>query len=224
MVHSLRVVGTGRTKLSKGFIIDAKKQSKKMLDAIETVDKAGIMPIVGLEPSEVSMIIDDFFSLFPMDDRVRSIASRTYSMEEFLLRPNSKGKLPIDQLDMNGTGISLLLHGHCHQKAQKPNNDGYPFGVEATNQLFKKIGCNVELIQSGCCGMAGAFGYEKEHYDVSKQVGELFLLPAVRGKKPDQIVVAPGVSCRTQIENGSDIEAFHPVTILSGLLKVRINP
>ena len=218
-VHSLPVVGTGRTKLSKGFIEAARKHSKKVIDTIEAVDRAGDMPIIVLEPSELSMIIDDFHSLFPMDDRVRSIASRTYSIEEFLLRPDTKGKLRIDLLDFNGAGISLLIHGHCHQKAQKPNQDGYPFGVEATVQLFKKIGCDVELIESGCCGMSGAFGYEKEHYDISKQVGELFLLPAVRAKKTEQVVIATGVSCRTQIENGSDFKAFHPVTILSDLLK-----
>ena len=220
-VNFLPVIGTGRTKLSKGFIDAARKHAQKVIDTIEAVDRAGNMPILGLEPSEVSMINDDLFSLVPMDDRVRSIASRTYSIEEFLIRPDQTGNLRIDLLDMKGAGISLLLHGHCHQKAQKPHNDGYPFGVEATIQVFKNIGCDVELIKSGCCGMAGAFGYEKEHYEVSKQVGELFLLPAVRGKKAEQIVVAPGVSCRTQIEDGSDFKAFHPVTILSGLLKVK---
>lgn len=220
VIH-LPVVGAGRTKLSKGFLEGAIKHARKLLDSVEAVNPDGGVPIIALEPSENSMITDDFFSLLPDEGRVGDIASRSFSMEEFLLRPDSGDNPRVERLGLDGSKMSILLHGHCHQKAQKPSKDGFPSGVQATIRLFEKIGCEVELIKSGCCGMAGAFGYENDHYALSMQVANMFLLPAVRAKTSDQIVCAPGASCRTQIGDGAGTEAMHPVTILSGLMKFK---
>jgi len=220
-VYHLPVIGAGRVKLSKGFLKGAVRDAERLLDAIEKIDPSGEMQIVGIEPSEIAMVTDDCLSLLPKDDRVKNISQRCYSIEEFLLRPGKGSRPRFERIGLDGTGVSLLIHGHCHQKAQKPGSDGFSSGVDAMIRLFEKIGSEVELIRSGCCGMAGAFGYEKEHYALSVQVGEMFLLPAVRERKPDQIVCAPGASCRAQIESGSGVKPLHPVTILSGLLQSR---
>ncbi|MCB2178761.1 FAD-binding oxidoreductase [bacterium] len=217
-VHLLKVVGAGRTKLSKGFLPATVRHAKKLMDAITAVDPEGRFPVVALEPSETSMLTDDILGLLPDDPRVEPLSLRSFSVEEFLLRPTAQGQPRFDASAFAGEGVSLLLHGHCHQKAQPRHPDGYPVGVEATRSLFTQIGCQVEVIQSGCCGMAGAFGYEKEHIALSKQVAALSLLPAIQHKTAEQIVVAPGASCRSQIEDGTDQAALHPVMLLTRLL------
>lgn len=218
-VHFLPVVGTGRTKLSKGFMGAAVRHAKRLLDAIDEVDPDGSFPVIVLEPSETAMLTDDLLSLVPEDPRVQPLALRSFSIEEFLIRPDLDGK---DRLAKDITleeGKTVLLHGHCHQKAQNSHPDGYPSGVSATRSLFEKLGCVVEVIDSGCCGMAGAFGYEAEHVALSKEVAEMFLLPAVKSKTEDQIVVAPGASCRAQIEAGAGEQVIHPITLLSVLIQ-----
>jgi Fe-S oxidoreductase len=107
-----------------------------------------------------------------------------------------------------------LLHGHCYQKAQPPAPDGYPSGVSATLAMLKAVGYEVELIDSGCCGMAGAFGYETEHYDLSMQVGELGLFPAIRATGGETIIAAAGVSCQAQIQDGTQREAVQPIRLV----------
>lgn len=217
-VHHLDVIGAGRTRLSKGFLPAAVRHAKKLMDAITAVDSQGRFPVVVLEPSETSMLTDDILSLLPDDPRVEPLSLRSFSVEEFLLRPNAQGVSRFDPTAFGGEEVSVLLHGHCHQKAQARHPDGFPVGVEATTSLFTRLGCQVEVVQSGCCGMAGAFGYEKEHVALSKQVAELSLLPAVKHKSAGQVVVAPGASCRSQIEEGADQAALHPVILLSRLL------
>lgn len=108
----------------------------------------------------------------------------------------------------------VLLHGHCYQKAQPPAEDGYPTGVPATVAMLQALGYQVEVVDSGCCGMAGAFGYETEHYDLSVKVGELSLFPAVRKSDPEVVVAAAGTSCRSQIKDGTAREAVHPVCLI----------
>jgi Fe-S oxidoreductase len=110
--------------------------------------------------------------------------------------------------------IQVLLHGHCYQKARPLSADGYPVGVEANVALLEACGYQVSVIDSGCCGMAGAFGYEKEHYSLSIQVGELGLLPAVRAVEADVLIVASGVSCRSQIVDNTQKMAYHPVELV----------
>jgi FAD/FMN-containing dehydrogenase/Fe-S oxidoreductase len=108
---------------------------------------------------------------------------------------------------------TVLLHAHCYQKSQPPASDGYPVGQAATAAFLRALGFEVEIVPSGCCGMAGAFGYEKEHYEVSMAVGELVLLPTVRSASPETHIAAPGASCRAQIADGASRAAEHPLVI-----------
>ena len=218
-VHFLPVIGTGRTKISKGFMQAAKKHAEKFVEAVAQIDPEGVMPLIGLEPSETAMVTDDYLSLLAGDARVAALAQRTYSVEEFLLRPGPDDLPRLDKLSFEVNGASILLHGHCHQKAQKAHPDGISSGVAATLAVFSRIGAGIELIQSGCCGMAGAFGYEREHLEMSTQVAEMFVLPAVRERSENQMVAAPGASCRAQIESLSDAEPQHPVSLLAGMVR-----
>ena len=112
-----------------------------------------------------------------------------------------------------------MLHGHCYQKIQPPATDGLAIGQNASVELLRAFGYEVEIIPSGCCGMAGAFGYEDEHYEVSMQVGELVLLPAVRHAEEDgKGVAAVGTSCRSQIADGAHIQAQHPIVLVANRL------
>jgi Fe-S oxidoreductase len=108
----------------------------------------------------------------------------------------------------------VLLHGHCYQKARPPAADGYPVGAAASLAALQAVGCRASLVEAGCCGMAGAFGYEAEHYALSMQVGELALFPAVRQSAQEVIVAAAGTSCRQQILDGTGRRAVHPVELL----------
>jgi FAD/FMN-containing dehydrogenase/Fe-S oxidoreductase len=220
-VIKLRQIGTGRTKLSKGFLQGAKQDAEKLLAELKQIDPQGKLPVVGIEPSEVATLTDDLLSLFPGDAFTEALARRAYSVEEFLLRAGEDGNPRFERLRAGSKKEQILLHGHCYQKTQKPADDGQPVGVEASKALFEEFGCEVEVIEAGCCGMAGAFGYEEEHYQVSMQVGELALFPAVREKQPRHVLAAPGASCRTQIASGTGEEALHPVTLLYEMLKKR---
>ncbi|HEX7974909.1 MAG TPA: heterodisulfide reductase-related iron-sulfur binding cluster, partial [Anaerolineales bacterium] len=111
---------------------------------------------------------------------------------------------------------TVLLHAHCYQKARLPAADGYPVGAAATQAMLEALGFRVQLIDSGCCGMAGAFGYEAEHYALSQQVGELALLPAVRAAGPGVLIAACGISCQAQIEDSVGRHAVHPVCLAAG--------
>jgi Fe-S oxidoreductase len=127
-----------------------------------------------------------------------NIARRTWMIDEFLIRlgDNSSPRIcDIPQPTKDSPGL-VLLHGHCYQKSQPPASDGNPMGVEATIAMLQAAGYQVELIDAGCCGMAGAFGYEAEHYALSMQIGELKLFPALRSVRKDVIVTAAGASCQ----------------------------
>jgi Fe-S oxidoreductase len=217
-VIKLKHIGTGRTKLSKGLLKGARRDGARLLAEIKKIDPQGNLPVVGIEPSEVATFTDEFLSLFPDDAYSHTLSKRAYSIEEFLLRAGSDDIPRYRRMGAVSEPVEILLHGHCYQKAQKPMDDGLPFGVGATTALFEALGCEVALIESGCCGMAGAFGYESKHYELSKQVAELSLLPAVRAKHPEQVLVAPGASCRTQIADLAGEQALHPVTLLWQLI------
>ena len=110
---------------------------------------------------------------------------------------------------------TVLLHGHCFQKSQAPARDGYPVGVAATVGMLEAVGFAVSVVDTGCCGMAGAFGYESEHYDISMRVGGLSLFPAICAASPNTIIAASGVSCQSQIEDGTGRKAIHPILLLN---------
>jgi Fe-S oxidoreductase len=220
-VRVLPVLGAGRTLISKGFLQAAKKQAERVLDAAARLDPEGCLPVVGVEPSEIYTLRDEYLDLFPGDQtrqsQARALAERAWMIDEFLVRPGLDGEVRLARLKAKPVqGLrQILLHGHCYQKAQPPAEDGYPTGVAATVAMLKMRGCQVQVIDATCCGMAGAFGYEAEHYALSAQVGELSLFPAVRQAQPEAIIAASGVSCQAQILDGTQREAVHPITVVA---------
>ncbi|MGH2582421.1 MAG: FAD-binding and (Fe-S)-binding domain-containing protein [Anaerolineales bacterium] len=218
----LPVAGAGRTLISKGFLPEAQNHAQRVLRAVQQADPLERLPLVGVEPSDIYTVTDEYLDLLPDEPSVSALAKRTYMLDEFLLRPVDFGPKPLNllksEMKTDPAPLSVLLHGHCYQKARPPADDGYPSGVNATVAFLDALGHQVELVNSGCCGMAGSFGYEAEHYDLSMQIGEMSLFPAVRKSKPDQAIVAAGVSCRAQIQTGTGREALHPISLVASQL------
>jgi FAD/FMN-containing dehydrogenase/Fe-S oxidoreductase len=194
----------GRTFLSAGLVDEARSEAKRVLDALVPWLARGV-PVIGLEPSCLFTLRDEYSVLLPGTE---ALAKNSYLFEEFLSSEADAGRL---NLKLKSIGKQALLHGHCHQKA---------FGVmSAVEKTLKLVpGLNVQTIESSCCGMAGSFGYEAEHYDVSMKMGEASLLPAVREASADTLVVADGTSCRHQIEHGAKREAQHVARVLERAL------
>jgi Fe-S oxidoreductase len=207
--------------ISKCFLPEAKKHAQRVMNAIERVDPEGRLPVVGIEPSEIYSLRDEYLDLLPVETSARTLAQRAFMLDEFLLRAPDYGAAPLSRLraalGVNGHKEKALLHGHCYQKTQPPADDGLPTGQHATAALLTALGYEVEIVNSGCCGMAGSFGYEAEHYDLSMQIGEMALFPAVRAAGESH-VVASGVSCRAQIATGTGRDAKHPIELIAGRL------
>lgn len=199
---------SGRTYLSKGFLKQAKKLAKKNIPKLKEFADKGL-PVIGLEPSAILTFRDEYKRL--SDDKVatEAIAKNAFLIEEFLSQEIEKGNISKDKFT-DGTK-TIKIHGHCHQKAL--SNQKVTFDILNLPENYK-----VSIISSGCCGMAGSFGYEKEHYEVSMQVGELKLFPSIRKSKEDVIIAANGTSCRHQIYDGTQRKAKHPITILKEAL------
>ncbi|MDH5607363.1 MAG: 4Fe-4S dicluster domain-containing protein, partial [Anaerolineae bacterium] len=206
--------GAGRTLISKGFLTEAKVHAAGVIESINQIDPSGKMPIIGIEPSDIYTLRDEYLRFFPNNRKVDGIAKRTFLLDEFLIRPGLNGKKRTSTITGISSAKNVLLHGHCYQKSQPPAEDGGPVGMGATKELLVELGFNVEEIEAGCCGMAGSFGYEADHYELSMQVGELGVFPAVRKAGDDQIITAPGVSCRAQIESGTERSALHPLELI----------
>jgi len=198
----------GRTHLATGMMDAAKAKARELLDALLPFAQRGI-PIVGLEPSCLLTLRDEFL-VMGLGDAAGTVAAQALMLEEFLAREAQAGRLDALRARLKPAGHPILVHGHCHQKA---------FGaVSVIMDVLKLIpDARPELIDSSCCGMAGSFGYEASHHDVSMQMAELSLLPAVR-KQPGAIVVADGTSCRHQIHDGAQREAVHVALLLANLL------
>ncbi len=221
----LPTFGAGRTLISKGFLEAARRQAERVLDQIRRVDPEGRLPVIGLEPSEVNTLRDEYLDLIPeRREEAEGLARRVWSVEEYMLRGDGRGKKPILRIanivQQKGAVETkkILLHGHCSQKAQPPSSDGVQVGQQASAEFLKALGREVEIIPSGCCGMAGAFGYEADHYGVSMKVGELVLFPFIQGN-PDAEIAAEGTSCRAQILDGCGRRAYHPVEIAARMVK-----
>ncbi|HBC08781.1 MAG TPA: FAD-binding oxidoreductase, partial [Rhodospirillaceae bacterium] len=197
----------GRTFLAAGLAEEAKAEAKRTLDALKPFVDAGV-PIVGLEPSCLLTLRDEFTVLLPGDD-TKALAAKAMLFEEFLASEAAAGNLTLPLKDAKDG--KALLHGHCHQKAFAAMG-----AVETTLRLVP--GLNVETVDSSCCGMAGAFGYDTDNVDVSKRMGELSLLPAVREADGDTVIVADGTSCRHQIADGTPREAVHVARVLDDYL------
>ena len=196
----------GRPALSKGLVKLAKRYATETLEKLAPYARQGIK-IVGIEPSDVSAIRDDYASLLD-DPRVGLVAEQTLTFEEFVADLIGQDGL-LDAFDT--TPKKALLHGHCHQKSL--------IGTKPVKQMLSTLGYAVEEVDSGCCGMAGSFGYEAEHYDISLKMAERKLLPAVRAQSADTVVVAAGVSCRQQIKHGANAVALHPAQVMRAALK-----
>jgi Fe-S oxidoreductase len=184
----------GRPLYDYGFLDLAERQLRQILDALAPDIRAGV-PVVGLEPSCVSVFRDEMVNLFPDDEDAKRLKAQTYVFSEFLMRKAKHFQLP-------KLGGKALVHGHCHHKAVLKLDDEL--------KLFEALGVEVEQPASGCCGLAGSFGFEAgEKHAVSVKAGERELLPAVRGADADTPVVTGGFSCRTQIEQGTDRQPIH---------------
>ncbi|MFA0962467.1 FAD-binding and (Fe-S)-binding domain-containing protein [Roseivirga sp. BDSF3-8] len=197
---------SGRTWISKGLLRDAKEIAIKNVNALAGLAEQGI-PVIGIEPSALLTLRDEYLSLVPEDMRAKATALAEVSLlfEEFIAAEREAGNITPEQFITEKRLVRL--HGHCHQKALSSL-------VFSKKALTLPAGYEVRLIPSGCCGMAGSFGYEKEHYDLSMSIGELVLFPAVRDTPAEAIVCAPGTSCRHQIKDGTDRVALHPVEVL----------
>jgi Fe-S oxidoreductase len=197
----------GRTFLATGMVDEARKEARRMLDALQPYVERDI-PIIGLEPSCLLTLRDEFQSMIPGDE-TRALAGQALLLEEFLAREQQAGRLQLALKPLSAR--RALVHGHCHQKAFATMN-----ALQQTLALIPEL--EVEVIDSGCCGMAGAFGYEADHYELSMKMAELDLLPAVRAAYDDTLLVANGTSCRHQIEDGAQRSARHIACLLEEAL------
>ena len=199
----------GRTFLASGMVDQAKAKAKELVAALLPF-AAKRIAIVGLEPSCLLTMRDEML-VMGLGEAAQTISGQALLLEEFLAREAASGKLEMLKGKFKPTTQAILLHGHCHQKA---------FGaVSPIMDVLRLIpGAKPELIESSCCGMAGSFGYEAKHFEVSIQMAELSLLPAVR-KQPGAIVVADGTSCRHQIRDGAQREAVHVAVLLARQLQ-----
>lgn len=199
----------GRPMISKGFLEQAKAKAAQNIAALAPYAADGVA-IVGLEPSCISALRDEYLDFFPDDPQVRALAQHTFMIEEFLTRSADTAPSPLMRAKFERVDVpaQLELHSHCHTKALT--------GSRALIEMLSTAGYQVNEIDSGCCGMAGSFGYEAEHYSLSKQIGELKLMPAVRkAMEAGRTVTAQGVSCRTQIADGASYEAKHPIQLVA---------
>jgi Fe-S oxidoreductase len=248
-VQILPVIGAGASLYSKGFIEAARHHAEKVLDALKKTDPTGTVSLVGIEPPEMYFLKNEYLDLLP--ERKAEIEQRlnhTWLLDEFLLRSTKFNDLRIVTLSQNEGSLNssktsvasavrrVRFHPHCHQRAEGLSEDGYPTGTNATVDLLRSCGYEVELLDTGCCGMAGTFGYEAEHYELSMKVGELKLFPLLREINKKDIsedsnnlkssfinlnssILSSGAACRMQIRQGTGVEAIHPILLVADFLK-----
>jgi len=190
----------GRPLISKGMLAEAREHAAWNVRRLAPYARRGVA-IVGLEPSCLLTLRDETVDLVRTDE-ARAVARQSFLFEEFLLRERARGLT----LTFGAAGRKALLHGHCHQKAL--------VGTAPTVGALRWAGFEVEEVDSGCCGMAGSFGFEREHYDISIALGNRRLAPAVKAALPETEIVAPGISCRQQIQHLAGRRAKHPAEVL----------
>jgi FAD/FMN-containing dehydrogenase/Fe-S oxidoreductase len=199
-------IESGRTFLSKGLLEEAKKVAKKNIAMLKEVVKDDA-PLLGIEPSAILGFRDEYPLLVDENEKAAAekLAKNCFLIDEFISKEAEAGRINKDLFTKEAKTVKL--HGHCHQKALS--------SVDYSKKMLSlPVNYKVEIIPSGCCGMAGSFGYEKEHYDLSMNVGELVLFPAVRNASADTVIAAPGTSCRHQIHDGTKKEAKHTLEVL----------
>ncbi len=197
---------SGRAMLSKGFLRSAQKLAVKNVLAFKDLITEET-PLVGIEPSAISVFKDEYPDLVPKEllPDAKKLSKNTLMFEEFICREIAKGKISPDSFTQESRLVKV--HGHCHQKSL--TDAGLVAKALSLPKNFK-----VETIPSSCCGMAGSFGYEKEHYDISMKIGELTLFPSIRNSPDHTIIAASGTSCRHQIHDGTGVRARHTAEIL----------
>ncbi|HYM03544.1 MAG TPA: FAD-linked oxidase C-terminal domain-containing protein, partial [Stellaceae bacterium] len=197
----------GRTFLAAGLVDEAKVEARRMLAALKPFVERGV-PIVGLEPSCLLALRDEFPAMLPGAETA-ALAKQALLFEEFVAGEAAAGRFAAT---FAATPVKALLHGHCHQKA---------FNLMGASAAALRLvpGLEVETFESTCCGMAGAFGYEAEHYDMSLEIGELGVLPKMREAAAETALVATGTSCRHQIAHGAHREALHPARLLDRAMR-----
>jgi Fe-S oxidoreductase len=195
----------GRPNLSKGLLSQARQQAEAMVARLSGPVAAGTL-ITGIEPSCLLTLRDEYLSLLPDDPGAQAVAAATRLPEDLILDAITTGRLVLPD-DNPFRGRQILFHGHCHQKAL--------VGTGATMALLRSIpGAEVTEVDAGCCGMAGSFGFEAEHYELSMRIGGLRLFPAIRSEPENTILAATGVSCRQQIAHGTGRVARHPLELV----------
>jgi hypothetical protein len=201
-----RHVDSGRAQISKGLLRDAQKLATRNVELLKDVVTSST-PLVGIEPSAILGFRDEVPDLVPerLVEAAKTLAGNALLIDEFIAREADAGRIRREAFTQEMRHIKL--HGHCHQKSLASL-------TPTVKALELPVDYKVQVIPSGCCGMAGSFGYEREHFAVSMKVGELVLLPAVRSTPADTIIAAPGTSCRHQIKDGTGRIAQHPAEIL----------
>jgi FAD/FMN-containing dehydrogenase/Fe-S oxidoreductase len=222
-VHVLPVIGAGASLFSKGMIAPARRHAAHVLDELARLDPQAELPLVGIEPPELYMLKHDYTALLPARvDEIERRAEKTWLVEEWLVRSGALERWRA----LLGAGLEtsaqpsapLKLHPHCHQRAEGPVADGLPNGVDATVEMLRACGYTVEVLDTGCCGMAGTFGFDAEHYELSMHVGALQVFPQVKAAG-DAGIVSTGAACRMQIAHGTGVKAEHPLVLAVKMLK-----
>ncbi len=205
-----RHVASGRAHLSKGLVRAARKLAIRNVELLKDAVSSDA-PLLGLEPSCILGFRDEYLDLMPdhLLGPAQALAANALLIDEFIAREVKVGR--INSTQFNTGARTIRLHGHCHQKALSSL-------APTVTMLELPVGYKVSPIPSGCCGMAGSFGYEQEHFEISQQIGELVLFPAIRRISADTLVAAPGTSCRHHIRDATGWEALHPVEILHDAL------
>lgn len=202
----------GRASLSKGLAGQASKLATSMTSRLGEAAARGV-PVTGVEPSCLLTLRDEYLALLPGEPRAQAVAAATRLPEELILEAIAAGRLKLP-VSNPFTGRRILFHGHCHQKALA--------GTAATTALLRSIpGAEVTELDAGCCGMAGSFGFEAEHYELSMRIGGQRLFPAILAEPADTVIAATGVSCRQQILHGTGHRARHPLEIVLAALPGR---
>jgi Fe-S oxidoreductase len=197
---------SGRSFMSKGMLKEAKKLAEKNVALFSEIITEEV-PLVGIEPSTILSFRDEYLSLTrgALQEKAKKLAKHVMTIEEFISHEIDKGRIKASSF--NGDKKLIKVHGHCHQKSLSSM-------TPTKKMLSLPSGHEVHMIPSGCCGMAGSFGYEKEHYALSMKIGELVLFPTVRDQPQKVEIAAAGTSCRHQIKDGTGRIAKHPIAIL----------
>ncbi|MEK6397881.1 MAG: (Fe-S)-binding protein, partial [Terriglobus sp.] len=194
-----RHICCGRPLYDFGFLDEAKNYLRRVLDTFANEIDAGL-PVIMLEPSCATVFRDELLNFYPNDERAKKLAKQTIMLSEALERKQWQPP--------NMQGQRIVVHGHCHQKTQMT--------MKSDMRLLEATGARVELLDSGCCGMAGPFGFEKDKYEVSQTLAERVLMPAVRGAAQQDIIVSNGFSCREQVAQNGPRRAVHLSEVLAG--------